>query len=98
MPERLSVARRILTVLADEGGLPGRTLGEIEVLADLHRGTASHQRITELRSYGWSIVMTKNADGLHRYHVLARERERMKRYLAILRERGVRTAKLRRAA
>lgn len=97
MPERFSVARRLLEVFAVDGGLPGLTLGDLEEKAGLRRGTATHQRITDLRAYEWDIRCSEPAgtDDMFRYHVLHRERLRMQRYLRTLAERGVRTAKIR---
>lgn len=92
-----SVARRILEVLARVGSLPGISLGDIEDMAHLHRGTAAHQRLTDLRSYGWDIRCSRPVgnDDQYRYYVLSHERARMRRYLGILSDRKVSAAKIR---
>jgi hypothetical protein len=89
---RTSTARRLLHVFADDGALPGLTLGTIEERAGLARGTATHQRISDLRSYGWDIRCDRVEN---RYYALHRERARMKRHLAQLAASHTRNAKVR---
>lgn len=75
------VAHQILRLLSsDRGSLPGMTLGDIEIALFLSPGTATHQRISDLRTYGWDI---RTDPETHRhYYMLARERRRAKAFLA----------------
>ena len=79
MKQRL-VGRQLLRFFADNPSLPGWTLGDLMDALRLHAGTATHQRITELRQAGWSIRC--NREGREwRYYVLTSEARRMRAYL-----------------
>lgn len=78
-----SLAYRILNLLAsDRGTLPGLSLGDIEIALDLPHGTATHQRITELReygrAYGWEIRTNKEEN---RYYMLSRHASKARAFI-----------------
>lgn len=86
---RMGQAIRILSVLSDVT-LPGLTRGEIRRRIGAAEDTAIDSRIRELREdrYGAFNVRVDQSGHEWRYHMLARERARAKRFLAAWQDRS----------
>ena len=76
-----SVAHKLLRAFAYKGGMPGFTIGELIVAAELHPGTAAHQRLTlDLEAKGWKIL--RRVEKCVTYYWMApKERERATAFL-----------------
>lgn len=82
--KRRNVGNAIVQYLCSiAAAFPGKTLGDIEAALRLHRGTATHQRMTEKREQGFDIRSHKIGEEW-RYYIL---RAHATKYLALLAER-----------
>ena len=80
MTTNRSITRRILGYLAEHGGLPGKTKGDIREALNLPPDTEITARIRDARkaSYGAFDVRCHTVEGEYRYWLPIGERERAK--------------------